>query len=101
MARYTPPELNGHKVAYRGRRFWIVEVDEDHPFDWVAAESGQYAIYDALFGSTIAYASEDPGGGYACEFHYGPHVLGCYVNALKDMGRVVSAESWKTHRNDG
>jgi hypothetical protein len=80
MAHYTPPELDSHKVAYHGRRFWIIEVDAEHPFNWVSAMVGEYAAHDAAEVLTIGCASKHPDGGYSCEFHRGPDVLERHVS---------------------
>ncbi len=92
MPRYTLPNLEGHKVAYRGRRFWVIEVDEQHPFDWVKTNLGRYAIYDMAGGMTIASASEAPGGRYICTYPLGQGELHCHANTVSEMGRVVDAE---------
>jgi hypothetical protein len=30
---YIYPELNGHKVLYRGKRFWVFEINSEFPFE--------------------------------------------------------------------
>jgi hypothetical protein len=99
MPRYTPPELEGHKVAYRGRRFWIIEVDEQHPFDWVEAVFGEYTIWDAADVATAGYAKKDPRGGFLCTFQYGLHELECRAESLQAIGPVVNAASLKAWRD--
>ena len=39
VQKYTPPQLSGHKVAYKGKRYWVIEIDEAHPFEGVDAGS--------------------------------------------------------------
>lgn len=58
---YKPPPLDGHVVPYRGKRYWVIEVDEDHPFEWVSDDVAQWAIFDKLMGYVIAtiYFHED------------------------------------------
>ena len=29
---YIYPDLNGHKVLYKGKRFWIFEISKEFPF---------------------------------------------------------------------
>jgi len=47
---YTPPETNGNAVPYKGKRYWVIEVNEEHPFEWVDSEVADFAVYDKLMG---------------------------------------------------
>ena len=29
---YNPPKLDGHKIIYKGKRFWIFEISKRYPF---------------------------------------------------------------------
>jgi hypothetical protein len=40
MHDYKPPQLSGHNVAYKGKRYWVIEIDNDHPFEFVDASLG-------------------------------------------------------------
>jgi|LauGreDrversion4_2_1035121.scaffolds.fasta_scaffold12514_9 hypothetical protein len=51
---YTPPELDGHAVPYKGKRYWVIAVDDAHPFDWVSSDIASHAIYDKSMGYVIA-----------------------------------------------
>ena len=51
---YTSPEIAGHNVPYKGKRYWVIEVDADHPFEWVDSEVANYAIYDKSMRYVIA-----------------------------------------------
>jgi hypothetical protein len=59
---YTEPELEGHSVPYKGKRFWVIDVDADHPFEWVDAEVGNYAVYDKTMRCVIATIQVDDDG---------------------------------------
>ena len=52
--QYTPPELDGHNVPYKGKRYWVIEVDSEHPFEWVDSKVANYAVYDKSMGYVIA-----------------------------------------------
>ena len=58
---YTSPELAGHNVPYKGKRYWVIEVDANHPFEWVDSEVANYAVYDKSMRYVIAsiQAQED------------------------------------------
>jgi hypothetical protein len=86
------PVLNGHNVAFKGKRFWVIEVDEDHPFEWVTADLAQYVVYDKPIGATIATCSKLPRGKFSCEYSYGQISLTCIVDRIENVGRVVFSE---------
>lgn len=94
MPRFNPPELSGHSVAFKGRRYWIIEVDVDHPFDWVTTD-----LYDKELGVTIAFASSKRGGGYSCTFTFGQYDFSCDADSFKDIGKVVTAESGRVYKS--
>ncbi len=56
VSRYKPPVLNGHEVAYKGKRYWVVKVTDQNPLDWVEAPDHDLAIYDKLVGYVMAVA---------------------------------------------
>ena len=31
--RYTEPKLKNHKILYKGKRYWVFEIDKEHPFE--------------------------------------------------------------------
>jgi hypothetical protein len=51
---YTAPELNGHTVPYKGQRYWVIEVDSNHPFEWVDHEIANYTVFDKSMKYVIA-----------------------------------------------
>jgi hypothetical protein len=77
------PKLNGHKVAYRGRRYWVIEIDDDHPFEYFDASHGEFVIYDRRDAVVIATASRMEGGIYQCRLN--SHVeISCEAQNIKD-----------------
>ncbi len=54
VSRYKSPVLNGHEVAYKGKRYWVVKVTSENPLDWVDAPDYDVAIYDKLVGYEMA-----------------------------------------------
>ncbi len=45
MSKYERPTLNGQRVPYKGRRFWVVEVDAQEPFGDFH-DDADYLIWD-------------------------------------------------------
>jgi len=54
LSRYTLPKLDGHKVLYKGKRFWIFEIDEKFPFQGYEAAHGQVIVYDKVYGGAVS-----------------------------------------------
>jgi hypothetical protein len=61
-SKYIYPELNGHRVLYKGKRFWVFEISSDFPFNGME-EFCQIIVYDKEYGCEIAGA-ESSGNGY-------------------------------------
>lgn len=59
---YTSPELNSHNVPYKGKRYWVIEVDKGHPFEWVDSTTANYAVYDKTMRCVIATIQADDDG---------------------------------------
>ena len=55
VSRYTPPELLGHKILFKGKRFWIFEISNEYPFE---DYEGAYEIvlFDKVAAAPIAFA---------------------------------------------
>ena len=51
---YTSPEIAGHNVPYKDKRYWVIEVDAEHPFEWVDSAVANYAVYDKSMRYVIA-----------------------------------------------
>ena len=94
MQKYTPPQLSGHKVAYKGKRYWVIEIDEAHPFEGVDAGSAAFVIYDAATPCIIATAIKRAQGGYKCNLH--SHVALTYAaESIRDMVAMSEKEMGK------
>jgi hypothetical protein len=62
--RYTRPELGNHTLAYRGRRYWVVQIAPGERFEYVDDSMGDYAVYDCLYGNVFAIVKDDGKGGF-------------------------------------
>lgn len=46
---YVFPDLQSSTLAYKGRRFWIIEIAEGDNFDSTTKEDADYIFYDAQY----------------------------------------------------
>ena len=58
---YIFPELNGHKVLYKGKRFWVFEISSKFPFDG-HEEYFDVIVYDKNLGGAMAGAKKTTKG---------------------------------------
>ena len=56
-SNYIYPELNGHKVLYRGKRFWVFEICLEFPFERLE-ENYDVIVYDKDFGGAMGGAKK-------------------------------------------
>lgn len=56
--KYTPPTLSGHTVLYKSRRYWIFEIDKDHPYESFE-EHYEVIVYDKLECLPAAFCHKD------------------------------------------
>ena len=52
--KYITPDLEGNRLAYRGRRYWLVELADGASFQCVDKEEADYVVFDRLDDAPIA-----------------------------------------------
>jgi hypothetical protein len=62
-SKYIYPDLTGHKVLYKSKRFWIFEISSEFPYQGYEKFS-QIVIFDKAHGCEIAGAKKN-GDGYS------------------------------------
>lgn len=60
-SKYIYPDLNGHNVLYKGKRFWVFEISSEFPFEGYET-SCQVIVYDKEYGCEIAGAEKSTNG---------------------------------------
>ena len=58
---YIYPDLKGHKVIYKGKRFWIFEISKEFPFQGYE-EFCDVIVYDKKDGAEMAGAKKTSTG---------------------------------------
>lgn len=61
--RYVTPDLEGNSIAYKGRRYWLIELAEDGMFQCVDTSIADYVVFDRLDNAPIGRVAKIPGGG--------------------------------------
>jgi hypothetical protein len=60
-SKYAYPDLDGHKILYKGKRFWVFQVSSELPFKGIE-KFCQVIVYDKKYGCEIAGAKNSPDG---------------------------------------
>ena len=60
--KYITPDLEGNRLAYRGRRYWLVELADGASFQCVDKEEADYVVFDRLDDAPIARVTRMPDG---------------------------------------
>ena len=60
--KYITPDLEGNRLAYRGRRYWLVELADGASFQCVDKEEADYVVFDRLDDAPIARVTRIPDG---------------------------------------
>ena len=92
--RYSKPTLNGHKVHYKGRRFWVFEVSQEFPF--LGAEKiDKIVVFDGLYSVDICWCHLNKKGEYEGVIPYGQHQLDVSGKTVKDfIANVAMTIKW-------
>lgn len=92
--RYIRPELDGHKVLYKGLRYWVFEVSAECP--WEGLEGyWTIAVFDGEFGVTVAYCNEVVDAGFEGYIEWGQSGLPVSGKDIKELVRdVIRREKW-------
>jgi hypothetical protein len=54
LMKYRRPDIGENSIAYKGRRYWVIELAPNGKFDWMDKSSGEYALWDCLCDAIIA-----------------------------------------------
>jgi hypothetical protein len=60
-SKYIYPALKGHKILYKGKRFWVFEVSSEFPFEGYE-EYCNLIVYDKEGGCAVAGAHKTSKG---------------------------------------
>ena len=63
MSQYTLPNLNGHEVLYKGRRFIVFGVSKLFPYEDYES-MGTFVIWDGKYDAIFAVGKMNPNGSY-------------------------------------
>jgi len=89
---YQKPNLNGHKVLYGGRRYWVIEVSKDCPYRGYE-DIATLVIYDGLYDIDVGWGCINEEGIFVGGVPYGQHLLEVKEDTVRDFVRSISKEA--------
>ena len=91
MHKYTPPVLNGHKVLYKGKRYWAFEISKEHPYENYEKDCS-IIVYDKYCDAVAAWCDSSIDGAYTGYIPYGQGSIEVNGHTVKEL--VTSVVDW-------
>ena len=61
QTKFIYPDLSGHKILFKGKRFWVFEISSEFPFKGME-KFCNVIVYDKKYGCEIAGAKNSTNG---------------------------------------
>lgn len=81
---YTPPNLVNHKVIYKGKRYWVFEVNSENPYE-DAEKFSSLLVFDKLYGAVAAFCNRISDSEYEGEIPIGQNSIEIKAKNIKDL----------------
>jgi len=93
-SRYSEPKLNGQKILYKGKRYWVIEMDKKLSFDYVE-DACDAIVYDKYYGASVVFVTYLKDGTLKGDMPYGQGTIDMYAKDAKEMAsEVLRWEKW-------
>ena len=93
-ARYSSPKIEGQKILYKGRRYWVIEMDKKLPFE-LCENICDAVVYDRVYGAVVVYVTYLKDGKLRGDMAYGQGTIDMYADNARDMAsEVMRWEKW-------
>ena len=88
--QYIRPDLGKHTLAYKGRRYWVIEIAEGEVFDYRDKSDCDYVLWDGEYGSGIATIKDDGDGQFTGKINSHVDLGTSEFSTLKEAVKVLS-----------
>lgn len=93
-SRYIKPDLSGHKVLYKGKRYWAFEISNDYPYENYEKDCS-IIIFDKLYGGVAAWVNKLPDSTYKGDMPYSQQSIDISGNTVREMvDKVIHWTNW-------
>lgn len=69
MTTYQFPDLTGRNLLFKGRRYVVIEVSKQNPFE-IYGDDEDFVVWDGLYGGAAAVGRLSPDGVYSGELAF-------------------------------
>jgi hypothetical protein len=94
---YLRPDLGENTIAYKCRRYWIIELAPNGRIDWVSKSDFDYVLWDGDIGAVIAMLNNSDNGTFVgtilSHVDLGTHEYSSLREATKDLAKHSDAYS--------
>ena len=83
---YVRPDLTNGKAVYKGRRYWVVEINPTGLVDGMSKSDTDYLVWDGLYATSIGGAKQITSTRFKCEGWVGQ---GCTCRDASDYKGIA------------
>ena len=99
MNKYIQPDIDGHKVLYKGRRYWVFEVSKTHPYRGYE-NIASFVFYDGLLDIDMGWGHINEKGQLEGSIPYGQHSLDVREASIRELLRSMAKEAaWEMNHS--
>lgn len=92
MYKYHQPDIDGYKVLYKGRRYWVFEVSKTYPYRGYE-DISSFVFYDGLLDIDMGWGHINSKGEFEGAIPYGQHSLDVREHSIRDFVRNMAKEA--------
>ena len=95
LSKYSQPKLTDHKVLYKGKRYWVFEIDKEHPYENYEKDCN-CVVFDKFYGGcVISWCNKLEDGSFKGIVSYGQGSIEVDGRTPKELvDSVVSTYKW-------
>jgi hypothetical protein len=67
VQRYSFPEIGDSTLAYKGRRYWIIELSQEAEIVWVTKADADFVMWDGSYNGILALLWKKADGSFKGE----------------------------------
>jgi hypothetical protein len=71
ISQYTIPNFKNHNVLYKGKRYWVLEIDKNHPYEGYEEDCNCVVVDRKYGGVVISWCNKQKDGTFKGYVQYG------------------------------
>ncbi len=91
---YINPALDGHNVLYKGKRYWVFEISNEHPYEDYEKDYS-IIIFDKLCGGVAAWVNKLSDNTYSGDMSYSQQSIDISGSTIREIvDKVIHWTNW-------